>query len=144
MFARSDDDGSVERFLVAEKVPLRLAKSGTTSALGKATIMWRHCRGIPLTCTDTVLDVDTVLPSSPGRRRTIKKYEDGKCVRVFGRLFPFHCVSFRPCPCRRGTRQTQPRAETDHGQDSDSGSGQEGGQDCESSLDLLAPLSASL
>lgn len=33
-FARSDDDGSVERFLVAEKVPLTLAKMGTMSSLG--------------------------------------------------------------------------------------------------------------
>ncbi len=34
MFAYSDDDGSISRFLLAEKVPLTFAKSGTTSALG--------------------------------------------------------------------------------------------------------------
>ncbi len=33
-FARNDDDGSVERFLMAENVPMTLAKTGTTSALG--------------------------------------------------------------------------------------------------------------
>ena len=34
-FARSEDDGSVERLLIAERVPQTMAKSGTMSALSK-------------------------------------------------------------------------------------------------------------
>ena len=34
-FARSEEDGSVERFLVGKKVPQTIAKSGAMSALSK-------------------------------------------------------------------------------------------------------------
>ena len=37
-FARSEDDGSVERLLVAERVPQTIAKSGTMSALSE---LWK-------------------------------------------------------------------------------------------------------
>ena len=36
-FARSEEDGSIERFLTAHKVRLTLAKSGAMSALGEHT-----------------------------------------------------------------------------------------------------------
>lgn len=38
-FARSEDDGSVERLLVAERVPQTIAKSGTMSALSELWMM---------------------------------------------------------------------------------------------------------
>ena len=43
-FARSEEDGSVERFLVANKVPQTLAKSGAMSALGKMIQLHTHTR----------------------------------------------------------------------------------------------------
>ncbi len=37
--ARAEDDGSVERFLVSEKVPQTISKSCTISALGTSAVV---------------------------------------------------------------------------------------------------------
>ena len=75
-FARSEDDGSVERLLVAERVPQTIAKSGTMSALSELWMM-------PLLAPNdhfashilSPLDVDSILPSSPSRRRASTRRE---------------------------------------------------------------------
>ena len=93
-FARSEDDGSIERFLVAEKIPQTIAKSGTMSALGEGHLQYLHYvhamftpnnavkRNCVLKCMCICLfmnysvDVDSVLPSSPSRRRANKRQSE--------------------------------------------------------------------
>lgn len=85
-FARSEDDGSVERLLVAERVPQTIAKSGTMSALSELWMMLcLHALTILLAISCHLSDVDSILPSSPSRRRASTRREHEESEQA-------HCV----------------------------------------------------